>query len=274
MNNKIKTLEKEKNTLSEKNKDLVKEKNKLSNQKKKLEANLLTASQQINSNINNNINIKTQSINSIKESGIFFNDGQLKNEKNKSNNLAQSSNPYFNPLLNPNLGNSIMPFGDNPIYEKDEKEENSSGNASKKDSKNKNIDSSKNNNINDENLGMGYVDDDDENQIGMGYMDDDDEKKDEKIEKKEVSKSKKEKNNIKKSALKMSFNNNFFEFGGDKEKEEEFQKEMLFNNEYNELLKEKNDLDEKLQMSYADNEELKKMIEQKNKEIEDLKKTK
>ena len=72
----------------------------------------------------------------------------------------------------------------------------------------------------------------------------------------------------------MSFNNNFFEFGGDKEKEEEFQKEMLFNNEYNELLKEKNDLDEKLQMSYADNEELKKMIEQKNKEIEDLKKTK
>ena len=72
----------------------------------------------------------------------------------------------------------------------------------------------------------------------------------------------------------MSFNNNFFEFGGDKEKEEEFHKEMLFNNEYNELLKEKNDLDEKLQMSYADNEELKKMIEQKNKEIEDLKKTK
>ena len=175
----------------------------------------MTTSQQINSAINNDITIKNTSTNSIKESGIFFNNMPLENEKNKSKGLTQSSNPYLNQLNNINLGNSISPFGDNPIFEKDEKEENSSGNASKQNSRNKNIDSSKNSNVNNnfEGIGLEYDDNEVENSIGAEYMDGDEDEKEEKKEKKEEDKNKKEKekNNMKKSDLKSSYNFNTFE---------------------------------------------------------------
>ena len=47
-------------------------------------------------------------------------------------------NPYQTRAFDNNLGNSIMPLGDFPIDEKEEKEEASSGNASKTNSKPKN----------------------------------------------------------------------------------------------------------------------------------------
>ena len=72
--------------------------------------------------------------------------------------------------------------------------------------------------------------------------------------------------------LKASFNNDVFGFEFGKGKENKINKEMELNEEINQLIKDNKNLDDKLKLSMIDNEELKKIIEQKEKEIEELKK--
>ena len=127
-------------------------------------------------------------------------------------------------------------------------------------------------------LGMTYDEGNDGNGddglmgLGEGYMDGEEDEKEKEItvEKKEDNKNKK--NTMQKSMLKASFNNDVFGFEFGKGKENKFNKEMELNEEINQLIKDNKNLDDKLKLSMMDNEELKKIIEQKEKEIEELKK--
>ena len=213
----------------------------------------------------NDINIQKQSIN---QSNFFFeaNNPAQSDKNSKKKNFSKSLNPnqiqYNNKINIGNLGNSIMPLGNFGFQEIEEKEEVDSGQGSKVNSKNNNVD--KNNekekeNENDDDLGFEYMEDDDDNN------------EEEKVENDKKDKNDK-KRNVKSSVLKMSLNNNLFEFGAGDKKEDDFNKEMELKMEINELIKDKNNLDDKLKLSLINNNELKKIIEQKDKEIEELKK--
>ena len=213
----------------------------------------------------NDINIQKQNIN---QSNFFFeanNPAQIdKNSKKKNFSKSLNTNQiqYNNKINIGNLGNSIMPLGNFGFQEIEEKEEVDSGQGSKVNSKNNNVD--KNNekekeNENDDDLGFEYMEDDDDNN------------EEEKVENDKKDKNDK-KRNVKSSVLKMSLNNNLFEFGAGDKKEDDFNKEMELKMEINELIKDKNNLDDKLKLSLINNNELKKIIEQKDKEIEELKK--
>ena len=212
--------------------------------------------------------------NSIEGSNIFTD-----NNNDQSSLKSQSVNINLNSKNKIGLGNSVNPLflSDNDkIREVDEKEE-SSGNASKKNSNNPKLESNgsakdssnKILEVNDNNGEGNY------NDLGLGeeYVENDSE--DEKDENKDKSEKKNKiinlstniniKNNTKSksSLLFSSFNNNVFEFGknGDKERELTY--------EINQLIKEKNNLEDKLQISDGDKEEIKKLIEEKEREIEE-----
>ena len=114
-------------------------------------------------------------------------------------------------------------------------------------------------------------------EFGGKYMDEDDDNLDDfeeepKIEEKKEKKSTKMK---KSSVLGMSLNNNLFGFNNQYDENYVGELKMEINDLYKKRDKmedELNDKDEQLKQSMLDNEQLKKLIEQKNKEIEDLKK--
>ena len=79
---------------------------------------------------------------------------------------------------------------------------------------------------------------------------------------------------IKKSSINMSINDNIFTFGKEKDQDEEEQmnKEMELKYEINQLIKERNNLEDKLALSNIENEKLQKIIDELKKENDELKK--
>ena len=208
--------------------------------------------------------------NSVKKSNIMqsqiFND-----ESNDSPKLKNTSFSPFNNLNGMSLKGFIMPFGNfNEVIKEEENEDFGSNMASQKASTNNNLNIS------------GFV-------FGNDYMGDDDEE--EGNPKKDEIKDNNDNNNfininnnfnsnksnkIKKSSiLGMSLNNNVFGFNN--QYDEEYVGELK--DEINQLYKNRDKMedeiaykDEKLKQSMIKNDELKKIIEQQKKEIEDLKK--
>ena len=277
LNNKIKSLENDKKNLTKKNRDLAKEKEKLLREKIFQETKVLQMEQKYQSELTS-LYAKN---NSIEESNIFpYNN-------DKSSLKSQSVNINLNSKNKIGLGNSANPlyFSDNDkIKEVDEKEE-SSGNASKKNSNNPKIEgNSTAKDSNDKKLEVNDNNGEDSNKIlevndnngednyndielGVNYLDNDieDEKDENKDKNKVINLSTNifNRNKTKSSLLYSSFNNNVFEFGknGDKERELSY--------EINQLIQQKNNLEDKLEMSDGDKEELKKLIEEKEREIEE-----
>ena len=108
--------------------------------------------------------------------------------------------------------------------------------------------------------------------FGGSYMGDDDEEETPKIE--EMPKNKEKNNKLKKSSvLGMSLNNNLFGFNNAYDEVGELKMEINSLYKNRDKMEEKiNDQNEKLKQSTIANEQLRKLIEQKNKEIEELKK--
>ena len=126
-------------------------------------------------------------------------------------------------------------------------------------------------------MGEHYDDGENDDDFGLGDHYVEDENDDEKIKKEEKkgdNSDKNKKKKMKKSTLQQSFNNNLFEFGMGfgNEQGDEISKEQELKMEINGLIKENNNLEDKLKLSMIDVEKFKKIIEQKDKEIEELKK--
>ena len=179
------------------------------------------------------------------ESQIFM------DENNDSMNSFKNKNKSYSPFYNNNLKGSIMPLG-NFGEIKEEDENSSSNNQSKKES----VNNLKNSEI----------------EFGGKYIEDDFEEEPKMEEKKINTENKKLK---KSSILGMSLNNNLFEFNN--QYDAEYVGDLI--NEIKTLYKKRdktedelNEKDEKLKQSMINNERLKKLIEEKNKEIEKLKK--
>ena len=215
---------------------LVKDKQNLEKDNKKLKNNIKLNSMNENQIIKNN----------IKESQIFMNNTSCINKSLAPLNLPGQS-----------LKGSIMPIFDvEEIREENEEEQ---------DNKNENTNTNK------------ILTKKDSDELGSNYMADENE--DEEKLKEDFIKEKKKK--IKQSRLKMSFKSNIFDFTN--EKDENYINDLK--NEINDLYKkrdrilEDNQLKEqkieqqekKFQESLIQNVELKRIIEEKNKEIERLK---
>ena len=176
------------------------------------------------------------------ESQIFMDNGKDNFETKKNKNKSVSP---FSDLPGMRLKGSIMPFGN--ISEEEEL-----------DSKNE---LSNKEEVNDDfNFGGAYMGDDD------GF-----EKEPKKEEKNNNNKSKIKKSSI----LGMSLNNNVFEFNNQYDENYVGELKMEINDLYKKRDKmedELNDKDEQLKKSMINIDQLNKIIEQKNKEIEELKK--
>ena len=238
-------MEKEINILNKKNKNLIKEKEKIVKEKQVLEKdNKVLKKNVMQSRIELENNKSIQKSN-IMESQIYMDDEIVSpNKKNKNNLIGQ------------NLKGSIMPLGNFGEIKEDQNEDFGSNNTSKKQSANENL------------KGSDFV-------FGGKYIGDDDDDLDDFVEEPKKEEKKDNKNNkLKKSSLLgMSLNNNLFGFNNQYD-ENVAELKMEINDLYKKRDKmedELNDKDEQLKQSILDNEQLKKLIEQKNKEIEDLK---
>ena len=204
-------------------------------------------------NVNPYIDIKKTN---IFESDIYMDDDDDNNNKNNSpkNKIKNKSAFPFKDLPGMSLKGSIMPFGGIP---EEENEDFGSYNDSNKQSSKNNLKKS-------------------EFEFGGAYLGDDDDENDN-IEEIPIKEEKKEnKKNMKKSSvLGMSLNNNIFGFNNNDDYNEIYELKKEINDLYKKRDKmedELNDKDEKLKQSMINIGELNKIIEQKNKEIEDLKK--
>lgn len=196
------------------------------------------------------------------ESQIFMDEDDNNNNNSPKIKTKKSAFP-FNDLPGMSLKGSIMPFGNFGEIKEEENEDYNSNNPSKKTSTNANLKTS------DFVFTGKYIDEDEDNN--------NEPKKDDIKESNIFGKS--NNNKLKKSSvLGMSLNNNLFEFNNNNSPyDENYVGELK--DEINQLYKNRDKLedeiiikDEKLKKSMMDIDELRKIIEQKDKDIEELKK--
>ena len=243
--------------------NLMKEKQTLEKENKSLKTNIMKSTIQMNSGINNK-DIKKSN---IMESQIFMDDDNFNAaQNNKKNNINKSMSP-FSGLPGMSLKGSIMPFGDfGQIKEENEDSESKKGSSNKEvDNKGSTNKESWNNNLKNSEM-----------EFGGAYMDDDDDGLDDFEEEPKIEEKKDQKKGFKKSSiLGMSLNNNLFEFNNQYDENYVGELKMEINDLYKKRDKMEDDLndkDEKLKQSMLNIEELNRIIERKNKEIEELKK--
>jgi chromosome segregation ATPase len=258
LNDTITNLEKETKELNNKNKNLMQEKEKLMKEKQNLEKDNKSLKKNVMQStikLENSINDRQIQKSNIMQSQIFMED-----DTQKVNNKSISP---FNNLNGMSLKGSIMPFGNFGEIKEEENEDFNSNNPSKKTSTNANLRTS------DFVFTGNYIDDDEDNN--------NEPKKDDIKESNIFGKS--NTNKLKKSSvLGMSLNNNLFEFNNNNSPyDENYVGELK--DEINQLYKNRDKLedeilikDEKLKKSMMDIDELRKIIEQKDKDIEELKK--
>ena len=220
-----------------------------------------------NKNLKNNIlqNTKLLENNNIIDSKNIM-ESQIFGDNNLNNNIKnknKSMNPYLG-MPGMSLKGSIMPLGNFGEIKEENEEFNSINDENKKSQKEDEKEEKKEDSKGEESLGMAYMEDDFES----------DEK-----DKKEFKKKEKK---IKQSRLKMSYNNNIFNFTAKNDENYVVDLENEINNLYknrdkmedllNDQTEKINKKDKELKESVIQNDKLRKIIEEKNKEIEQLKK--
>ena len=198
----------------------------------------------------------------IKQSNIFERNSSPTQKKIKNKSMSP-----FSDLPGMSLKGSIMPLGNFGEIKEENEEYNSINDNKEKEDDKEDEKEKKNNNNQEIQFGGEYIGDD--------YEDEEEQKREE-----EIKKEKKKK--IKQSRLKMSLNNNIFNFTN--KNDENYADDLK--NEINDLYKKRDKMEDqiieqqdkineqslKIKQSVIENNELKRIIEEKNKEIEKLKK--
>ena len=236
------------NVLEEKER-ILKEKNALDKYNKSLQKNVLKSRIELENEVNN------QKKSNIMESQIYIDE-----EINISPKLKNKSVSPISNLTGQSKYGSIMLLGNFDAIKEENDEGTGSNNVSKKQSTNENF--MENSELV---FGGSYMGDNDEEEIP---------KKEEKPKIEEKPKKEEKKNKLKKSSvLGMSLNNNIFEFNNGYNEVGELKMEINTLYKNRDKMEDKiKDQNEKLKQSTIANEQLRKLIEQKNKEIEELKK--